>query len=72
VFNEFFWESHTNFQEVVALVMWALQDFDSKDMCMGKILHIFRNLEKHILNLRGEPYKLDCNLADVIKDAFYN
>ena len=52
--------------------MWALQDFDGKDPCMEKILYIFRNLEKHIVSLRGEPFRLDHNMADSMEDAFYN
>jgi hypothetical protein len=49
--------------------MWALQDFDAKGLY---ILHIFRNLEKHVLDLKGEPFMLDCNLADAMEDAFYS
>jgi hypothetical protein len=51
--------------------MWALQDFDGKDLCIEKIPHIFHNLENHILNLRGELFILDRDLADAIDDAFY-
>jgi hypothetical protein len=72
VLNEHFWERCTNFCEVVALVMWALRDFNDKDPCMRKILHIFRNLEKHVVSLRGEPFKLDHDMADPMEDAFYN
>jgi hypothetical protein len=53
-------------------MMWALWDFDGKDPCMGKILYIFRNLEKHIISLRGEPFRLDHNMVDSMEDAFYN
>jgi hypothetical protein len=52
--------------------MWALWDFDGKDPCMEKILHIFRNLEKHVLILRDEPFILDHDLADAMEDVFYN
>jgi hypothetical protein len=41
---------------VVAPVMWALHDFDGK----------------HILRLRGEPFRLDCNLVDTTEDVFYS
>jgi hypothetical protein len=54
VLNEHFWERCTKFREVVAPVMWALRDFDGKDPYMEKILHIFRNLEKHVVSFRGE------------------
>ena len=39
---------------------------------MGKILHIFYNLEKHVISLKGEPFRLDYNMADSMEDAFYN
>jgi hypothetical protein len=70
VLNEHFWEPCTNFHEVVALVMWALQDFNGKDPCMGKILHI--NLEKHVVSFRGKPFRLDHDMAAPMEDAFYN
>jgi hypothetical protein len=54
VLNEHFWERCTNFREVVALVMWALRDFNGKGPCMEKILHIFHNLEYHVSSLRGD------------------
>ena len=66
------WEQCTNFREVVALMMSALWDFDGKDPCMVKILHIFRNLEKHVVSLRGEPFGLDHDMADSMEDAFYD
>jgi hypothetical protein len=52
--------------------MWALRDFDGKDPYMGKILHIFRNLEKHVVSFRGEPFRLDHDMAAPMEDAFYN
>jgi hypothetical protein len=72
VLNEHFWERCTNFREVVAPVMWALRDFDGKDPCMGKILHIFRNLEKHVVSFRDKPFRLDHDMAAAMEDAFYN
>jgi hypothetical protein len=56
----------------VAPVMWALRDFDGKGPCMGKILHIFHNLEKHVEGLRGEPFRLDHDMADPMEDALDN
>jgi hypothetical protein len=72
VLNEHFWEQCTSFRKVVALVMWALWDFDGKGPCMEKILHIFCNLEKHVVSLRGEPFRLNHNMTDPNEDAFYN
>jgi hypothetical protein len=72
VLNEHFWEQCTNFREVVAPVKWALRDFDGKDPCMGKILHIYGNLEKLIVSLRGKPFRLDHDMANSMEDAFYN
>ena len=54
-----FWQRCTNFQEVVAPVMNALQDFDSGEPCMGKIRHIFHNVEKHIHRVREEFLEVD-------------
>jgi hypothetical protein len=39
---------------------------------MEKILYIFRNLEKHVVSFRGEPFRLDHDMADPMEDAFYN
>jgi hypothetical protein len=39
---------------------------------MGKILYIFHNLEKHVVSLRGKPFRLDHNMANPMEDAFYN
>jgi hypothetical protein len=72
VLYEHFWEQCTNFREVVAPVMWVMWDFDGKDPCMGKILHSFHNLEKHIISLRGELFRLDHDMTDLMEDAFYN
>jgi hypothetical protein len=72
VLNEHFWERCINFCEVVAPIMWALRDFDGKGPCRGKILHIFRNLEKYVLSLRSESFRLDHDMADAIEDVFYN
>jgi hypothetical protein len=52
--------------------MWALRDFDGKDPYMGKILHIFCNLEKHAVSFRGEPFRLDHDMVGPMEDAFYN
>ena len=39
---------------------------------MEKILHIFRNLEEHVVSLRDKLFKLDHNMANPMEDAFYN
>jgi hypothetical protein len=39
---------------------------------MEKILHIFRNLEKHTVSFRGEPFRLLHDMVDPTEDAFYN
>lgn len=59
VLDDHFWERCTNFQEVVAPVMNALRDFDSGEPCMGKIRHIFRNVEKHIHSVREEFFEIN-------------
>ena len=72
VLNEHFWKQCTNFCKVVVLVMWALQDFDGKDPYMGKILYIFRNLEKHVISFRDKLFRLDHDMVDSMEDVFYN
>ena len=72
VLNEHFWERCTNFHEVVAPVMWALWEFDGKGLCMGKIVHIFHNLQKHVLSLRDELFRLYYDMANAMEDAYYN
>ena len=59
VLNEHFWDRSTNFQEMVAPVVYALWKFDAKEPSMGKVLAILRDLEKHVLALRTEPFNLD-------------
>ena len=71
VLDEHFWERCTNFQEMVAPVVYALREFDSKEPCMGRVLHILRKLEKHVRALRTEPFNLDTDLADIVEEEFY-
>jgi hypothetical protein len=59
IFDDHFWQRCTNFQEVVAPLMCALRDFDSGELGMGKIPHIFRNVEKHIERVRDEFFQFD-------------
>ena len=40
-------------------MMNALPHFDSGEPCMGKIRHIFRNVEKHIHTMREEFFEVD-------------
>ena len=71
VLNEHFWDRCTNFQEMVAPVVYALREFDAKEPSMGKVLAIMRNLEKHVLALRTEPFNLDSDFADLAERQFY-
>lgn len=71
VLNEHFWERCINFREMVAPVVYALREFDAKEPCMGKVRHILRDLEKHVLSLRNDPFNLDSDLADVAENDFY-
>ena len=59
ILDDHFWQRCTNFQEVVAPLMYALRDFDSGEPGMGKIRHIFRNVEKHIERVRDEFFTFD-------------
>ena len=71
VLNEHFWDRCTNFQEMVAHVVYALREFDAKEPSMGKVLAILRNLEKHVLALRTESFNLDSDFADLAERQFY-
>ncbi len=54
----------------MALVVFGLRDLDAKTPCMGKVLHIMRNLEKHVFSLRQEPFGLSSDLAIPIEKSF--
>ena len=56
---------------MVAPVVYALREFDAKEPSMGKVLAIMRNLEKHVLALRTEPFNLDSDFADLAERQFY-
>ena len=71
VLNEHFWDRCTNFQEMVAPVVYALWEFDAKEPTMGKFLAILHDLEKHVLALRTEPFNLDSDFADLAERQFY-
>ena len=71
VLNEHFWDCCTNFQEMVAPVVYALREFDAKEPSIGKVLAILRDLEKHVLALRTEPFNLDSDFANLAERQFY-
>ena len=71
VLNEHFWDRCTNFQEMVAPVVYALREFDAKEPSMGKVLAILCNLEKHVLALRTNPFNLDSDFTDLAERQFY-
>jgi len=70
VLDEHFWDRCTNFQQMVAPVVYALRDFDAKELSLGKVYVILRNLEKHILALRNEPFNLEDDLANAVEAEF--
>ena len=55
---------------MVAPVVYALRDFDAKESYMRKVLHILRNLEKHVLALRGDPFNLETDAAEIAQRDF--
>lgn len=71
VLDDGFWKRCTNFRDMVAPVVYALREFDGKEPCTGKALHIVRQLEKHVLTLSTEPFSLPTDLADIAKENFY-
>ena len=71
VLNEHFLDRCTNFQEMVAPIVYASREFDAKEPSMAKVLAILCNLEKHVLALRTEPFNLDRDFADLAERQFY-
>ena len=56
---------------MVAPVVYALREFDAKEPSTGKVLAILRNLDKHVLALRTEPFNLDSDFTDLAERQFY-
>ena len=54
----------------MAPMVFGLGDLDAKTPCMGKVLHVMRNLEKHVFSLRKEPFGLSSDLAIPIEKLF--
>lgn len=55
----------------MAPIVVALQDFDAKNLALGKAYVILLNLEKHVFSLREEPFKLDGDIANVVEAHFF-
>ena len=70
VVDEHFWDRLTNVRELTAPVVFGLRDLDAKTPCMGKVLHIMRNLEKHVFGLRRAPFCLDLDQAIPLEESF--
>ena len=71
VLDDVFWEQCANFKWMTSPVVYALREFDAKESALGKAYVVLRNLEKHVLSLRHEPFKLDSDNADYCEDSFY-
>ena len=71
ILEEHYWDQWTNLRGLVAPVVYGLRDLDAKTPCMGKVLHIMRNLEKHVLSLEGHPFRLVANLAEPLERSFF-
>ena len=61
VLDSHFWNRCVNIRDVVGPVVFGLRDLDVKTPCMGKVLHLMRGLEKHVLDLQGPPFSLAAN-----------
>ncbi len=70
ILSEHFWDRATNFRELMVPVVFALRELDAKMSCMGKVLYIMRNLEKHVFSLRKEPFGLSSDLAIPLEKSF--
>ena len=55
---------------MVAPVLYALREFDAKELALGKVYVLLCNLEKHVFSLCLEPFKLDPQLADLVEAQF--
>jgi len=58
ILDEHFWNRYANVRDCLAPIVYALRDFDGKRPCIGKVLHIIRKLEKHVLGLQNKPFQL--------------
>jgi hypothetical protein len=54
-----FWDTCANFVHMVELVLVALKEFNGKQPCMGNAWLIMKTLERHVLSLWDESFKLD-------------
>lgn len=70
VLDDVFWEQCSNFKWMTSPVVYALREFDAKESALGKAYVVLRNLEKHVLSLRLEPFKLDPDNADFCEVSF--
>ena len=70
VVDEHFWDRLTNVREVTGPIVFGLRDLDAKMPCMEKVLHIMRNLDKHVFSLRGAHFSLSIDLAVPLEESF--
>jgi len=70
ILSEHFWKCYTNFWNLVAPIVNGLQDLNAKIPCMGKLLHIMRELKKHALALQKKLFCLASHLAIPLKELF--
>lgn len=70
ILNDHIWNRLTNVREVTAPIVYGLRDLDAKTPCMGKVLHIMRNLREHVYSLREAPFSLAPSLAEPLEKSF--
>jgi len=71
ILDEHFWNCCTNVRECLAPLVYALHDFDGKRPCIGKVLHIIRRLEKHVLGLQNEPFRLGSDKDEPLEKLYW-
>ena len=71
ILDDQFWLRCVNIKDVLAPVVHGLRDLNAKTPCMGKVLHITRKLEEHVLTLSEKPFYLSSHLAIPLVKSFY-
>jgi len=56
ILSEHFLKHCTNFGDLVAPIVYGLRDLDAKIPCMGKVLHIVKEFQKHVFTLQRKHF----------------
>ena len=64
------WTSCSNFLHLIWPVLLALREFDGKKPCTDKAYKVMKNLEKQIIGLQYEPFKLPVPVFEALHRQF--